>query len=100
MTSENQEIRKKRPPRKVLFENVYLNNKRKDFLGTIQDYSLGGVFIRSKKAVNVGDEISLLIARPEYGGKITIEPAAVVRKETSGFALRFLDVPDEPDVSK
>ena len=94
---EKRKIIQRKEPRQFLYENVYLNNENRDYFGTIHDYSLGGIYIKSKRAVKVGDEFSLLLARPEHEGVITIETAKVVRKEKLGFALRFIENEKETD---
>jgi hypothetical protein len=77
--------------RQPIFENAYLYNEGRDYLGSICNYSRNGIFVRSKIAFNVGEEISLLCPRPENKDKVTRVTARVVRKERLGFALRFID---------
>jgi len=94
---EKRYIEKRKLFRQLLLENAYLNNEGRDYLGSICNYSLKGIYIRSKKVLNVGEELSLLCARPENMGKITIVTARVVRKEPLGFGLRFLESTKETE---
>ena len=90
MANEEQYTEKREHPRQLLYENAYLINAGKAYLGKILDYSHGGIYITSNRPVNIGEKLAISIPRPEKMGKISEETALVVRKKRSGFALEFL----------
>jgi Tfp pilus assembly protein PilZ len=91
VTTEKRDAERRKHHRRPILENAYLGNAGRDYLGTISNYSPDGIFVRSKRVFDVGEEITLLCPRPENRSKVTLETARVVRKEPHGFALKFVD---------
>jgi hypothetical protein len=86
---DNRNEERRAHPRYPCYENAYFDNPRRNFIGTVRDYSLGGIFIKSKKAIKIDEKISLYLTRLENQGRFTVETARVVRKEPIGFAMQF-----------
>ena len=91
MAIEKQFIEKRKHPRRLLYDNAYLTSEGGAYIGTIKNYSLGGIYITSNRAVNVGEVLSISLPRPENMGRMSIETTGVVRQERSGFALEFFE---------
>jgi hypothetical protein len=89
--TENQYIEKRKYSRQLFYDNVYLTNEGGAYLGTALNYSSGGIYITTDRAVNIGDVLFISFPRPENMDRMSKETAVVVRKERNGFALEFLE---------
>ena len=97
MATEKQYIEKRKHPRQLFYDNVYLTHEGGAYLGTILNYSSGGIYITTDRAVDVGDVLFISFPRPENIDRMTKETAVVVRTERSGFALEFFESTKETE---
>ncbi len=81
METENPYKEKRKYSRQLFYDNVYLTNEGGAYLGTALNYSSGGIYITTDRAVNIGVVLFISFPRPENMDRMSKETAVVVRKE-------------------
>jgi hypothetical protein len=63
------------------------------FMGKLENISLGGLFIRTKKSINVGDEIEINLPLRSEAKMINLAATlTAIRSEREGAAFTFRDL--------
>jgi hypothetical protein len=83
--------RRSHPRVKGPFEGFWDGAGRQD--GRIVDLSVNGCFIESVALPRVGQKVTVSIAIS--GGQINLPADVVYAESTQGFAVRFVDTPEE-----
>ena len=68
------------------------------FAGTLENISMGGIFLRTDQPLRIGDVIEITIPLPEHFGesKIVVDGIAI-RIVGNGVALKFLNFDEDTE---
>jgi hypothetical protein len=86
------EDRRQHPRRPVYFRVDFMNQRGDVSMGLAKNLSLGGMFVEQATGLTLGEVITTAFTLPD--GQPYKTKAEVIRAETSGFGLKFVDLFD------
>ena len=84
-------IEKRKHERTPVYQAVHVYYGDDVIEGTIFDISEGGLFIQTNKKVEIGREVRVAFSESDTDPRLTERRAEIVRIESKGFGIEFLE---------